>query len=73
MARIECEAEEVELVDERGDDVPGVAVTCGECDHRVESFGTSGRSIRRCLALLREECPRGEANFYACDDDGWDD
>jgi hypothetical protein len=24
--------------------------------------------VRRCLVLLREECPEGEANFYVGDD-----
>ena len=52
--------------------VPGVVARCTRCDHTVESFGTSGRSIRRCLALLREECPMDEENFYVADDEGDD-
>lgn len=43
---------------------PGVCATCSECDHETESFGTSDRSIKRCLVLMREECPLGEENFY---------
>jgi hypothetical protein len=45
-------------------EVEGVVATCGKCGHEAESFGTSEASVRRCLALLREECPRGEGNFY---------
>jgi hypothetical protein len=35
----------------------------------TESYGTSEASVRRCLVMLREECPRGERNFYV-DADG---
>jgi len=42
----------------------GVCATCQRCGHETESFGTSERSVKRCLALLRTECPEGEQNFY---------
>jgi hypothetical protein len=29
--------------------------------------------VRRCLMLLREECPEGQNNFYRCDGDGNED
>ena len=48
-------------VDLEGDysaEVEGVRATCSRCGHETESFGTSGASVRRCLVLLREECPR---------------
>lgn len=62
--RVACEIEEVEL---EGDysPVPGVCVTCGKCGHQVEVFGDSDASVRRGTVMLREECPRGESNFYA--------
>jgi hypothetical protein len=63
MARITASIEEVELDGEFGL-VAGVAATCNKCDHSTESFGTEGGSIRRCLVLLREECPGKEGNFY---------
>ena len=44
--------------------IDGVIARCTRCDHETESFGTSDASIRRCLVLLREECPNGERNFY---------
>jgi hypothetical protein len=47
---------------------PGVRATCSECNHQTESFGTGGDSRRRCLALLRDECPMGETNWYADED-----
>jgi hypothetical protein len=49
------------------DDVPSVEVVCSRCGHRTRSFGQHGASIRRCLALLREECPEGQTNFYVGD------
>jgi len=42
----------------------GVEVTCNRCGHVTESFGTDSDSNRRCLALMQEECPRGESNWY---------
>lgn len=47
---------------------PGVRAECSYCDHTVESLGRGEGSKKRCLALMREECPRGEENFYV--DDG---
>ena len=44
--------------------VEGVVARCTRCDHITESFGTHEGSIRRCLVLLREECPLSERNFY---------
>ena len=65
--RVEAVIEEVELEGDNGL-VDGVQATCTRCDHVTESFGTSSSSVRRCLALLREECPEGENNYYYADD-----
>jgi hypothetical protein len=62
--RVECEVGEVELTNDNGIEVAGVCATCSRCDHETESFGTGEASVRRCLVLLREECPKGEHNFY---------
>lgn len=65
MARIECEIEAVEIENEdTGRTQDGVEATCGECGHTTQSFGDGEGSVRRCLALMREQCPRGENNFY---------
>ena len=69
MARVECQIEECELENEGGRMVPGVRAKCSECDHETESFGTSERSVKRCLVLMREECPEGRENYYVTDDD----
>ncbi len=67
MAEIKCEVSHGDVTE--GDQTrEGVTVTCGECGHKVQSFGTTERSIRRCFFLLKEECPRGENNFYVGDD-----
>lgn len=63
--KVECEVEETELEgDHDADNIPGVCVTCNRCGHETISYGTGEASVRRCLALLREECPNGESNFY---------
>ena len=61
--RVTCSVDYVELDGDYGP-VNGIEVTCNRCGHVTESFGDSDNSIRRCLALLREECPRGESNWY---------
>lgn len=65
--RVACDVDETTMQNEDGYDVDGVEVTCGRCGHTTESFGTSGASIRRCLVLMRQECPRGEANYYVAE------
>ena len=68
MAEIECEVEYVDLENDRGGTTPGVRVTCGECGHSTESFGTKAVSLRRCLVMLKEECPEEKRNFYTADE-----
>ena len=68
-SRIKCEIEYITLENDDGMPVDSVVVACGRCGHQTQSFGTTGASVRRCLALLREECPKGQVNFYRCDDD----
>lgn len=67
--RVECLVEEDTLENDNGYPQEGVRATCRRCDHSTESFGTSDASIRRCLVLLREECPMGESNFYVDEDE----
>lgn len=42
----------------------GVKLTCDRCKRSRETIGTTGRSVRRGLAELREHCPMDERNFY---------
>lgn len=63
--------EEVVMTNDAGLDVDGVVAVCSRCGHETKSYGTSGRSRRRCLAIMREECPENEHNFYF--DDGAED
>jgi len=44
--------------------VDSVRAICLRCAHETESFGDEYKSVRRCLALMREECPLSETNFY---------
>jgi hypothetical protein len=68
MAKIECEVTTTTVEGDHGP-VEGVCVTCGECGHEVEVAGTSDRSVRRGLATLRDDCPKGQRNYYVDADD----
>jgi hypothetical protein len=63
VRRVLCEVEETEL-DGDYSTVEGVCATCSRCGHETESYGTTDASVKRCLAMLRDECPNGERNFY---------
>ena len=65
---VHCTVDLIEIQNERGNMIPGVSVTCPKCGHATESFGTSERSIKRCLVMMREECPKGEKNYYVADE-----
>jgi hypothetical protein len=62
--RVACDIEETTPVNDEGYDVDSIEATCRKCGHVTESFGTDEPSIKRCLALMREECARGQWNFY---------
>jgi hypothetical protein len=61
--RVECEVRSAEI-EFQGRTIAGVEVTCLRCEHCERAGGTTGASVRRCLALLRENCPAGEDNWY---------
>jgi len=71
--RVDVEIEFIDLDNDQGRMIPGIIATCTRCDHEVECFGQSPRSVRRCFILLKEECPEGEENYYTCDDEFLDD
>lgn len=62
--KVECEVEETELEGDIGRVIEGVRATCERCGHETESFGTGENSVKRCLVLMREQCPNNETNFY---------
>ncbi len=64
MSKVECLVQETTLPNESGFKVDGVSATCRECGHKTKSFGTGESSVKRCLALLRDECLYSEDNFY---------
>ena len=68
--RVECEVEDCDVAHpESGRMVPGVIVTCMECDHSEECMGQSGRSVRRALAQMSENCPEGLDAYYVPDEE----
>jgi hypothetical protein len=67
--RVACTIDQVDLENDEGREVPGVRATCSRCQHETDSFGTGGASVRRCLAMMREECPEEEENYYTAAED----
>lgn len=70
MAKVECEVEFTQAENDRGQMQDCTKVTCGNCGHITQSWGTKQGSVTRCLMLLKEECPEGANNFYVGDNDG---
>jgi len=69
--KVSCSVEEIEMESEdTGRPVPGVCVTCGECGEQAEVYGTSPRSVRRGLMMLKENCPNESNNWYDAGEDG---
>jgi hypothetical protein len=69
---VRCDPLYDQAENEHGRLVPCVYVECPLCGHCTMSYGTSERSIKRCLALLREQCPEAANYFYTVDDDEWE-
>lgn len=61
---VSCDVDFGEEENDKGYMQARTLVTCGECSHSEKSWGDGPRSVKRCLVLLRENCPRGENNFY---------
>jgi hypothetical protein len=69
MARVECEVTFTQAENDRGRMQDCTKATCGNCGHTTQSWGTGPGSVKRCLMLMKEECPEGESNFYVGDVD----
>jgi ribosomal protein S27E len=69
MAKIKCEIIYDTEVNDYGTDSPCVRAICSKCQHETMSYGDSDSSVTRCLALMNEECPNCENNFYVADDE----
>lgn len=69
MAKVDCEVEYTEQENDNGRKQQCVIVTCGECGHQTQSWGVGEGSVKRCLMLLKEECPRAASNYYVGDVD----
>ncbi len=64
MTLINCQIEETEIENDEGIEVDSIIATCSACGHQTESYGTSRASIKRCLVLMREECPHHKHAYY---------
>lgn len=61
--KVSCTVDYAEIEGEWGY-YHGVRVTCSRCGRTEKAGGQHDRSEQRCLVQLRENCPRGESNFY---------
>lgn len=50
--------------EDSGREVEGTVATCERCGHVTKAYGSSNGSRKRCLVLMREQCPKGESNYY---------
>lgn len=50
--------------DRANKEVAGTIAECLKCGHKTQSFGVEEGSKKRCLVLLKSECPKKESNFY---------
>lgn len=68
--KVTCEVEFTSRENDNGFPQDCVVVTCTECEHSEQSWGHGDRSVRRCLALMSENCPNAEddRNFYVIEE-----
>lgn len=64
MSKIECEIEYSTEFNDDGIEVDCVVAICSRCGHETESWGDEPASVKRCFAVMKEECPNGESNYY---------
>jgi len=64
MQIIKCEIIHDSVTNDYGTQTPCVYAICSKCQHETMSYGDSENSVLRCLALMNEECPECENNFY---------
>ena len=64
MAKVKCDIYYTSEINDRGFDTDCVVLCCQKCDHETQSWGHGDASVKRCLALMNEECPLDENNFY---------
>jgi hypothetical protein len=61
---VACRVTEEYQENENGVTVAGVLVECLRCHSTEFSFGTDSGSVKRCYALLRENCQSNIEYFY---------
>ena len=62
--KIACDVGQTYLTNDRGISVPSLRATCTVCGHTVRVYGTGDASVKRCMATMREGCPKDEENYY---------
>ena len=65
--RVVCEINYEQDTNDFGREADCVRAICSRCGHETTSWGDSDSSVKRCLVVMREECPNNEKNFYVSD------
>jgi len=68
MSIVKCIIDYSTTENNNGYETDCMFVECKKCAYETMSYGHSEESIKRCLALMNEECPENESNFYVEDD-----
>jgi ribosomal protein S27E len=69
MPIVKCSIEYSSTENDNGYETDCIFAECTKCGHVTMSYGHSEESVKRCLALMNEECPKNENNFYKDEDD----
>ncbi len=64
MSKVDCEVEYTSDYNDDGHENDCVVAICGKCGHQTTSWGHGPNSVKRCMAVMNEECPESENNFY---------
>lgn len=67
--KVLCELQHIMLTNDKGLQIDSVRVSCSRCGYETETYGRGENSIMRCVAMLHDECPEEEDNFYEIDDE----
>lgn len=64
VSKVECEVLYSTDFNDDGVEVDCVVAICSRCGHETTSWGDGTASVKRCFAVMSEECPNSENNFY---------
>lgn len=64
MSKVNCQVEYTTDYNDNRREIDCVIVTCSKCGYQTTSWGHGVDSVKRCMAIMNEECPECENSFY---------